>query len=218
MFTTSRFLPRFSLLLRPLLTPYKTPILPLVRVRALRTPTAPFFVTPFRAFRTSHLSCSPSQPPSHSSSEPQPSLSQRLKHLIKAYGWYALGVYLVIGALDFGVAFASINLFGAEHVSRFVTAAKDAVLNVIRHPHAEPGKEETEALHQPQGGSEGLYAIIVLAYTVHKTVLMPVRIGLTAALTPRLVGWLTRKGWAGRAGTKRAAEQVKERLRSRGQD
>ena len=48
---------------------------------------------------------SPSAPGSPSL-PPNASLSQRLKYLIKTYGWYALGVYIVLSTLDFAVAFA----------------------------------------------------------------------------------------------------------------
>lgn len=68
--------------------------------------------------------------------------------------------------------------------------------------------------HSNGGGQEGLYAMLVLAYTVHKTLFLPVRVGLTAALTPKLVGWLGRRGWAGGAGTKRAAQEFRDRIRS----
>ena len=41
----------------------------------------------------------------------------------------------------------------------------------------------------------------------------------TFTFTPRLVGWLRTRGWAGSSGTKRAAQEMRERYRSRrGQD
>jgi hypothetical protein len=132
---------------------------------------------------------------------------------MKTYGWYALGVYLIIGVVDFTVAFAAINVFGAEQVSRVTYAIKDYVMSYIHSTPPEPGKQELETV-QPNG-KEGLAAVILLAYTVHKTLLLPVRAGLTAALTPRLVGWLTKRGWAGGAGTRRAAAEMRERVRPR---
>lgn len=159
-------------------------------------------------------------PPSpHSSSNSLPhnaTLSQRLKHLIKSYGWYALGVYLILSVLDFGVAFVGINLLGAEYVSRVAAQAKGFVNDILHSKPAEPGRDEIDrATHQNQGGSEGLWAMLVLAYTVHKTIFLPVRVGLTAAFTPRLVGWLRQRGWAGGAGTRQAASEVREMLRER---
>jgi len=123
-----------------------------------------------------------------------------------------------MSALDFGVAFVGINLLGAEYVSRVAASAKSIVTSLISKP-AEPALDGVESTKNPQSteGHEGLYAMLVLAYTVHKTLFLPVRIGLTAAFTPRLVAWLSRKGWAGGAGTKRAAQEMREKFRQRQQ-
>ena len=200
----SRFSPRVYYPLLPTFRPQPTPQPSYLR---LFTRSAP------------RLSPTPHSPPPSSESPvlpPNPTLSQRLKQLIKSYGWYALGVYLLISALDFGVAFVGINLLGAEYVSRVAASAKSMVTNLISKP-AEPGLDEVESTKNLQSGEghEGLYAMLVLAYTVHKTLFLPVRIGLTAAFTPRLVAWLGRKGWAGGAGTKRAAQEMREIFRQR---
>ncbi|KZT63765.1 hypothetical protein DAEQUDRAFT_733472 [Daedalea quercina L-15889] len=157
-----------------------------------------------------------SPPPNDSNSlPPDATLSQKLKHLIKAYGWYALGMYIVLSALDFSVAFAGINLIGAEHVSRVTSAVKDYVAGLIHSRPPEPGRDEMDSVssHTHNGGQESLYAMIVLAYTVHKTLFLPVRVGLTATLTPRLVHWLRARGWAGGEGAKRAAREMRERMK-----
>jgi len=90
---------------------------------------------------------------------------------------------------------------------------KEYVARVIYTRPAEPGREEVENISSLSGSHEGLYAMILLAYTIHKTLFVPIRVGLTAALTPKLVGWLGRRGWAGGAGTKRAAKEMGERMR-----
>ena len=65
---------------------------------------------------------------------------------------------------------------------------------------------------KPKGTSnEGLWAMIVLAYTIHKTLLLPFRVGVTAAFTPKFVGWLAKRGWAGSQGTRRAAQHVRDK-------
>ncbi|KAK1224223.1 DUF1279 super [Marasmius sp. AFHP31] len=202
-------------LLRSLLPRVTAPLLPVTRVR-----------TPLRAPRPTTGSASGSRLFTHfparlSSSSPPPaddpakqSLSQRLKHLIKSYGWYALGVYIVFSTIDFGVAFALINIVGAQHVSHVANTVKQAVANVIHSKPPEPGRDEYDSLSaEGQAGNEGLYAMLVLAYTVHKTLFLPFRVGLTAAFTPRLVGWLRSRGWAGSQGTRRAAEEMRERLK-----
>lgn len=143
----------------------------------------------------------PTSPPSDlsdASLPPNATLSQRLKFLMKSYGWYAAGVYLVLSALDFTVAFIGISLLGAEQVSQAATYVKVLTLRALHTRPLEPGKEEQGSTSAMTGSREGLYAVLVLAYTIHKTLFLPVRIGLTAAMTPRLVGWLRMRGWVGR--------------------
>ena len=170
-----------------------SPLLPTFRLQPTQK------LSYLRLFTTSapRLSPVPPSPPSSPVSPPNPTLSQRLKQLIKSYGWYALGVYLLLSALDFGVAFVGINLLGAEYVSRVAASAKSMATSLISKP-PEPGLDEVESTKNIQSteGHEGLYTMLVLAYTVHITLFLPVRIGLTAAFTPRLVAWLSRKGWA----------------------
>ena len=203
----------------------------LPRLRAfiprLYAPLLPFArpVPPARPFRLSVSRPSAPAPrtpasPSTPSFPPDSSLSQRLKNLIKSYGWYALGVYLVFSALDFAVAFAAINLLGADYVAGVAASVKASIYNIFSSKQAERGLEELDSSHA-QGnvaapnGHEGLYAMLVLAYTVHKTLFLPVRVGLTAAFTPRLVTWLKSRGWAGGEGTRRAAAEMRTKLRDR---
>ncbi|KAJ7072483.1 hypothetical protein C8F01DRAFT_1216128 [Mycena amicta] len=141
--------------------------------------------TQSRLFQHFPARLSASPPPE--SLPPDASRMQRLKHLFRSYGFYALGVYFVLSVLDFGLAFGLIHIIGAEYVEHLTKSAKDL---------------------------EGLYAMLILAYTVHKTLFLPLRVGLTAWLTPTLVGWLRQRGWAGGAGTMRAATEMRERLRS----
>ena len=172
-----------------------------------------FSYTPLRSNSSSTPPSSPSHDPG---SGPDATLSQRLKHLIKSYGWYALGVYLILSALDFTVAFVGINILGAEQVSKVTTALKNQISNVLHSTPSEPGREGFDRPSDAPttaGSRESLYAMIVLAYTVHKTLFLPVRVGLTAAVTPRLVNWLRARGWAGGAGTMRAAREMRERVR-----
>ncbi|PAV18668.1 peptide alpha-n-acetyltransferase [Pyrrhoderma noxium] len=215
------FIPRSSTLARPLL-----PVTSRLGITApaVSSPSRSWRMFSYSPLRRSH---SP-QPKSNentenpnssrsSSPEPNPSLSQRLKTLIKSYGWYALGVYLVLSALDFGVAFAAINIIGAAQVSRVTDYIKGSIHSMLHSLPPEPGSQEYETTPPSgaAGGRESLYAMIVLAYTVHKTLFLPVRVGLTAALTPKLVGWLTQRGWAGREGALRAASKMRERVRNR---
>lgn len=198
--------------LRTLVPRAAAPVLPISRGALTNKPRAvqPRFFSQFPARVETPRTTSQSH-------APQPSLSQRLKHLIKSYGWYALGVYTVLTILDFGVAFAAINLLGARQVSQVTDTVKHIVHDIIHSKPPEPGREDLDPLGGADGnvdGNGGLYAMLVLAYTVHKTLFLPVRVGLTAWFTPRLVGWLRQRGWAG-AGAKRAMADVRESLRGR---
>ncbi|KAF6764186.1 hypothetical protein DFP72DRAFT_999248 [Ephemerocybe angulata] len=144
---------------------------------------------------------------------PNASLSQRMKHLIKVYGWYAMGVYFTIGLVDFGVAFLGINLVGAEHAARLAGVVKGAFKDAVGRVKHGLGWGVVEGGAEAASGGSALYTMLVLAFGIHKTIFWPVRIGLTAGLTPRLVRWLTRRGWAGGEGTKRAAMEMRDKLR-----
>jgi len=217
------FLPRLPLLRGLASRVSYAPLLPVSRLRPLTSlpglrhnNSHPFH---HHSARHSNAPSSPNsspQPP-HTPLPPGTTLSQRLRHLIKAYGWYALGVYLAFSALDFGVAFVGINLLGAEYVAQIAANVKNTIADFLPSRPAEPGLDELESTHRnpSHGGQEGLYAMLVLAYTIHKTLFLPVRVGLTAAFTPKLVGWLGRRGWTGTEGTRRAAAEMRERLRER---
>jgi len=187
-----------------------------------RTLTGTPRISPFRSIRTHTPARLSSSSPSYSPDpkEPPPggsSLSERLKTLMKKYGWYAVGVYFTISVGDFAIAFAGIDLLVAEYVSSLAGSAKAWVLGLVYSRPPEPGREEMEDVsgNVTQGGQEGVYAMLVLAYTLHKTLFLPVRIGFTAAFTPRIVNWLRARGWAGGAGTRRAMQEMKERMRNR---
>ncbi|KAI0633394.1 hypothetical protein C8Q77DRAFT_1114733 [Trametes polyzona] len=208
---------------RALASRVSQPLLPLTSRLAPRAAVASS--RPFSHF-PARLSSSPPPSPRSSSDDPESSshslppnasLTQRLKHLVKSYGWYALGVYIILSTLDFTVAFAAVNIVGAEHVSKVAADVKEYFAGLIHSTPPEPGREEMDAAasHANSGGHEGLMAMIVLAYTIHKTLFLPVRVGLTAAITPKLVHWLRARGWAGSAGTRRAAQEMREKIRNR---
>lgn len=116
-------------------------------------------------------SSSSSPPPSPESPKlpPNATLSQRLKHLIKNYGWYALGIYAVITVVDFSVAFAAVNILGAEHASRLASAVKEYFMAFLPSRPPEPGREEMDsaAAHTAAGGVRGIirYAGVGVHYS-----------------------------------------------------
>lgn len=179
-------------------------------------PTRPVIRLTSRSF--SGTSSRHSSSPDSAADSRAQTLGARLKQLIKVYGWHALGVYIILSVVDFSVAFGLINLIGATHVARFTAATKAYVADYvpdihISMPWSRPESPEDVGRERPAGGDGSLYTMIVLAYTVHKTVFLPVRVGLTAALTPPLVRWLRMRGWAGPGGARRAADHYKQRVK-----
>lgn len=179
--------------------------------------TAPSTTTPPRTSRTDP------DPSEEDDPEPDPNLSAyaRLKLLFKRYGWYALGMYTVLSALDFSLVFVLIHLAGAERIEPMLAGAvgwyrrqrygeeRAAELAVEAAEEAAEEKRIAEAEERDHGKgkkkkeksgwmSRTVLAEMALAYPIHKVALLPVRAGLTVAWTPKFVGWLTRRGWVGK--------------------
>ncbi|KAJ1304419.1 hypothetical protein OPQ81_005567 [Rhizoctonia solani] len=196
----------------------RIPVLPLSGRQLTKAPTpyvSPSYARPSRpVIRLTGRSFSSTSP--RRNSDDSQSLSARLKHLIKSYGWHALGVYMILSVVDFGVAFGLINFIGAAHVARITASAKAYLadhLPDVPLPWSRVEGPEDVGRDRISGGDGSLYAMLVLAYTVHKTLFLPVRVGLTAALTPKLVGKLRQRGWAGTDGAKRAADHYKQKIK-----
>ena len=170
-----------------------------------------YSLTSRRAYSTS-----PSPPSSPTSESAPKSLSSRLKQLIKTHGWYALGVYLSLTVIDFSLTFAAIYFLGAEQVGRLTGRLKDTMTETIGWPapsQSNPAHDIDEGTVSAPNNLDGIYAMAFLAYGIHKTLWLPFRIGLTAALTPRLVTFLQRRGWVGEGGICRAAQHVRDKVR-----
>jgi hypothetical protein len=63
-----------------------------------------------------------SRPHFNTAAPPKPSLSARLKHLSKEYGYSALGVYLALSALDFPFCFLAVRTIGSERIGEYEEA------------------------------------------------------------------------------------------------
>ena len=124
------------------------------------------------------------------------SLTSRLRRLSRENGKVALGVYLGLSLVDFGVTFLAVYSLGAEHVHQ----AEDWVLRQLDWRRKKEGEvvrkvgewaekkqaQQAEAAQDKVAGS-ALWTTALLAYTIHKTLLLPFRIGVTAAVTPAVV-------------------------------
>ena len=172
-------------------------------------------------------------PPPNPEPEPEPeptSAYARFKRLSKKYGWYAVGVYLALTAVDLSLTFAVVHAFGAErieplfkgvmHQYRVLRYGEPEAIRIEEESRKEAEVKEAEEKAELEKlspeerkkkqaslwGSRTFWAELVLAYTIHKTLLLPVRAGLTVAWTPPLVKWLTRRGWVGKVSTNMIAQ------------
>ncbi|ORY10898.1 hypothetical protein BCR34DRAFT_338969 [Clohesyomyces aquaticus] len=141
------------------------------------------------------------------SPEPAPSLAQRLRKLSREYGWSALGVYLAIGALDLPVSFVLVRMLGAERIGHYEHIIVEAFRNVVRMAFPDFGKHEAEAVEiaadnveaitekKEENGEASIWTQLALAYAIHKSVFIFVRVPLTAAITPKVVKTLRSWGY-----------------------
>ncbi|ORX40900.1 hypothetical protein BD324DRAFT_612506 [Kockovaella imperatae] len=187
----------------------------------------------------SHSHSSSSAPPPDPSPEPEPTSAYgRFKQLSKKYGKYAIAVYFALSAVDLSITFGIVHAFGAEriepafkaiiHQYRKIRYGEEEAIKIEqdhqRETEAKRMEEEAElAKLSPEErkkkqastwGSRTFWAELVLAYTIHKTLLLPVRAGFTVAWTPPLVKWLTARGWVGKGGLVRAAEHARGRVQT----
>lgn len=136
---------------------------------------------------------------------PKASLRERLKFLTRRYGWWALGVYLAASTVDFSLTFLAIHLLGADHIRSLETSLRHSIgLEQRTDSSSNEDKNNT--------GNSAIWTEAVLAYTIHKTLLLPVRVAFTAAVTPSLVKWLVKIGWA------KANHQVKAQVARKAAD
>ncbi|WWC98403.1 hypothetical protein V866_005294 [Kwoniella sp. B9012] len=178
-------------------------------------------------------SSSQSQSQSEAESEPSPNSSgvtARLKLLFKKYGWYALGIYTILSTIDCSLTFIAVHTFGAEKIEPIF----DSVIQfyrVKRYGEEEADNlkkidEEKKAEELEKAKLEGaadtdknkwfgktFWAELALAYAIHKTLLLPVRAGLTVAWTPKIVNWLASRGWVGKGGLTRAASHAQGKVK-----
>ncbi|CAG8529491.1 13386_t:CDS:1, partial [Cetraspora pellucida] len=139
-------------------------------------------------------------------------MTARLKLLTRQYGASAISVYFIISTIDLGLTFILIQSGGSERVKmienwftetfgawivlkkkKFQRKEDDSKTTVIKensreeYIHDQPKDNGTR--HSPSWAST-----FVIAYGIHK-ILFPLRLGLTAAITPPLVRKLRKMGW-----------------------
>ncbi|WBW75476.1 N alpha-acetylation related protein Nat2 [Schizosaccharomyces osmophilus] len=109
------------------------------------------------------------------------SLSQRVKDLTKKYGWWALGVYLGISAVDFGLSFALVRTLGTEKIGYIEHSVVGSLRSLFNMESTEiPSSDESQTYHS------SIWTEIAVAYGIHKALIVA-RLPITAAIVPPLV-------------------------------
>lgn len=130
-----------------------------------------------------------------------------IKALMKEYGYSALGVYLFLSMLDLPICYFTVHSMGKEKIELYENKVKqyfgfgksDAELERMQEinkieEESEPKQPEPEGMFSWFSWTE-----FVIAYGIHKSVFIFVRVPLTAALTPSIVKML--RGWGFKIGT-----------------
>jgi hypothetical protein len=161
-------------------------------------------VTPSRKqMQTSKISFIPPVTPLTEQATVGTAKKSKLKEITKTYGAVGIFVYIGVGCLDLAATLGLIQLAGLEKVK----AVEQSVLGVVQQMGVRFGLKEQTAILPPdeelnikdlvtENGKPSFVSVFVLAYTIHKTVMLPVRIGITAAITPAIVARLHRMGWS----------------------
>lgn len=125
----------------------------------------------------------------------------KLKELAQKYGAASVLVYLGIGMVDLGIAFAGIQWVGQDQVKRL----EDDVMKTVnkwlnRTPAPQEPQQQQQQLEDSNKQLESkeqpsLASVFLLAYGIHKTLFLPLRVTVTAAVTPAFVRKIHQLGW-----------------------
>ncbi|RHZ64233.1 hypothetical protein Glove_326g129 [Diversispora epigaea] len=136
-------------------------------------------------------------------------MMDRFKLLTKKYGASAIVIYFIISTLDLGLTIILIQSGGADRVKRiedWFTKTFGTKISFKRNkkkiiPENNNNDNNNEIIKENQKtnkvaerSSPSWASILVISYGIHK-LLLPLRIGLTAASTPPIVKKLRKMGW-----------------------
>ncbi|ODN79155.1 peptide alpha-N-acetyltransferase [Cryptococcus wingfieldii CBS 7118] len=200
-------------------------------LRIPRLPRRPLPPPPIpRSFPRRPFSTPSPTPSAPGAPGPEPtSAYAKFKALSKKYGSYAIGMYFFLSSLDFSASFLLVHAVGAERIEPFLDEGKAWYRSkrygeekALRLKAEDERSREEEAREAKKDGKveknkwfgRTFWAEVILAYTIHKTLLLPFRAGLTVAWTPKFVGWLTKQGWVGKGGLTRAATHAQGKVKN----
>lgn len=122
----------------------------------------------------------------------------KFKELTKKYGAVGILVYLGVGCVDLGITLGIIQLAGLEKVKTLEKGVLDMVYSTGEKfgiKKKSKVDEHTSADIIVKDENPSFASVFILAYGIHKTVLLPVRLGITAAITPAIVRKIHQLGW-----------------------
>ncbi|GAA5805263.1 hypothetical protein HPULCUR_010777 [Helicostylum pulchrum] len=117
-----------------------------------------------------------------------PKQPSKTKQFMKKYGYVGIGVYLALGLVDLSATMGFITLKGAHRVREvedYVIGKAKGILGMEHTP-----LDATKGTDKPS-----LTSLFFIAYGIHKTILLPFRLSLTAAITPAVAKRLQKLGW-----------------------
>lgn len=117
----------------------------------------------------------------------QPPVS-KTKQFMKKYGYVGIGVYFALSAVDLATTMAVISVKGADRVRQVEDYTLGKVKGWLGIEHAPLDKAH---VHE----KPSFTSLFVIAYGIHKTILLPFRLSLTAAITPAVARKLANWGW-----------------------
>ncbi|KAI8873371.1 hypothetical protein GQ42DRAFT_160574 [Ramicandelaber brevisporus] len=159
-----------------------------------------------------------SQDQQQQSEAPHPEQKMTLKQLMQKYGKVALVVYLAISTVDLGLCITAVHFGGQDMVvgieswigENIGEWAVPKLATAKPHPSSQPGAADgslpvadiaqmaTSGQSAPSEQEDQVSAswatTIAIGYLFHK-MLMPVRVPITAALTPSAAKYLARYRW-----------------------
>lgn len=117
--------------------------------------------------------------------------TSKTKQFMKKYGYVGIGVYFALGVMDIAATMAFISVKGANRV-------KEVEHYVIEKAKGMLGMEHSPLDAQEMSEKPSLTSLFVIAYGIHKTLLLPIRLSITAAITPAVAKKLKNLGWVQR--------------------
>ncbi|ORZ08447.1 hypothetical protein BCR42DRAFT_425153 [Absidia repens] len=134
----------------------------------------------------------------------KPAAEGKLKQLARTYGPSGVIVYLAIGMVDLGFTVAAIQMMGTDKVKMVEKTVLDKYNQIKERYGFEPtavqdnsDKDTPSTIEsEDDDGKPSLTSIFLLAYGIHKTLMLPVRLAITTAITPAVVRKIHTWGWA----------------------